>query len=70
VTQWKTQGFSGSSYTCHTARFWVNGGLYDTEYICGYYWLTEYGPAPRTWSSGTQLCTPWSNITGVVCKTM
>lgn len=70
VTQWKTEGYSGSSHSCHTARFWVNGGLYDTEYTCGYNWLREYGPAPRTWSSGTQICTSWSGISGMVCKTM
>lgn len=70
VTKWQTEGYSGTSYSCHTAKFWVNGGLYDTEYRCGYYWLTAYGPTPRTWSSGTQLCTSWSGITGMVCKTM
>lgn len=70
VTEWKTEGYSGSSYSCHTARFWVNGGLYGTETQCGYHWITEYGPAPKTWPSGTQLCTSWSDISGMVCKTM
>ena len=70
VNYWRTQGYSGSSYSCHTAKFWVNGGLYDTEYKCGTNWITEYGPAPRTWSSGTQLCASWSGISGMVCKNM
>lgn len=70
VSSWKTTVYPGSGYNCRTARFWVNGGVIASKYVCGTGGLYAYANTPYSLPAGSQLCASWVNEWGYACVTI
>ena len=70
VTAWRTTVYPGSGYNCETARFWVNGGIIDTDQACGTGVVTAYASTPYYLSAGSRLCTSFVGQSGYACITL
>lgn len=70
VSSWKTTVYPGSGYHCRTARFWVNGGVIASKYVCGTGGLYAYANTPYSLPAGSQLCASWVNEWGYACVTI
>ena len=69
VTSWKATLFPGGGWHCKTARFYINGGLWNSDVVCGYGYLTGRPTNLPTVSSGWSLCALWVGYGGYACIT-
>lgn len=70
MTRWKTTAYVGSGYECATARFWVNGGLWRQQTVCGSastLVANIYGS--YDFRDGAKLCASWVGVSGYACLT-
>lgn len=70
VTDWFATVYPGSGYHCRTARFYVNGGLIDTDHACGTGLLVADADTPYSLWSGARLCASFVDEPGYACITI
>ena len=70
ATSWKATVFPGGGWHCETARFFINGGLYNSKTVCGNGLLTAYANTPLGIGSGWSMCASWVGFSGYACVTV
>lgn len=70
MSSWRATVYPGSGFHCRTARFYINGGLYNSKSSCGYGSLTAYASMPVAAIPGNTYCAAWVSETGYACITL